>query len=537
LYVGPVADGGDRVRVRLAELLAALSLGIDLGFGQPMEHVLRQCLIALRLTDRLGLDDQTRSCVYYSALLINVGCHSDAHEQAKWFGDDISVRATKYEQEMIGVRAASGMLRRIGAGSPPLHRFRTGLEFAFGGHREVENMVAQHARLARALGEQLALPDSVLDALAGSYERWDGRGWPGDRAGAEIPVAARAGQLAEFVEVAHRTGGIDAARALARSRSGTQFDPDLVRCLCADAHVILDDLDSVTTWKMVIEAEPALDVVLTEDEYDAALLAIANFVDLKSPYTLGHSRGVADLVASAGAHAGLSTSEVRTLRRAGLVHDFGRLGVSNSIWDKRGPLGVGEWERVRMHPYFTERMLEQSDALAPLGRIAVQQRERLDGSGYPRALQGGAISLPARLLAATDAYRAMREPRPHRPARTADDAAQRLRDEARRGRLDRAAVEAVLAAAGHRVPRRREGPSGLTAREVDVLRLVARGLSNKEIARRLVISPKTAGNHIEHIYTKIDASNRATASLFAVQHGLLPEDDLVVTTSAGPARR
>ena len=223
---------------------------------------------------------------------------------------------------------------------------------------------------------------------------------------------------------------------------------------------------------------------------------------------------------------GLPEGEVRTLGRAGLVHDFGRLGVSNGIWDKRGPLGVGEWERIRFQPYLTERMLRQSDALAPLGEIAVTHRERLDGSGYPRGLQGATISRSARLLAAADAYQAMREPRPHRSALATADAAAELRREVKSGRLDADAVEAVLAAAGHRVPRRREGPAGLTAREVEVLRLLVRGLSNKEIAGRLVISPKTVSNHLEHIYAKIDASNRAAAALFAVHHGLLPEEEI-----------
>jgi HD-GYP domain-containing protein (c-di-GMP phosphodiesterase class II) len=271
--------------------------------------------------------------------------------------------------------------------------------------------------------------------------------------------------------------------------------------------------------------------VLSEERLDDALLAIANFVDLKSPYTLGHAHAVADLAAEAGVQLGLS-EQVPTLRRAGLVHDLGRLGISNSIWDKRGPLGAGEWERVRMHPYLTERMLHQSEALAPLGAIAVQHRERLDGSGYPRGLSGAAISRLARILGAADAYQAMREPRPHRPSRSADEAAVELRTDAKAGLLDAEAVEAVLGAAGHRVPRRREGPAGLTPREVEVLRLLARGLSNKEIAERLVISPKTVGNHIEHIYAKIDASTRATASLFAMQHGLLPEEEFAPGVAA-----
>jgi HD-GYP domain-containing protein (c-di-GMP phosphodiesterase class II) len=282
----------------------------------------------------------------------------------------------------------------------------------------------------------------------------------------------------------------------------------------------------------VIAAEPALAIVVSGERFDAALLAVANFVDLKSPYFLGHARAVSDLAGEAGARIGLAEPELRTLRRAGLVHDLGRLGVSNAVLDKRGPLSGGDWEHLRLQPYLTERMLRQSEALAPLAAIAVQHRERLDGSGHPRGLSGAGIAQPARLLGAADAYQAMRESRPHRPARSGEAAAGELRAEVKAGRLDAEAAEAVLGAAGHRASRRREGPAGLTQREVEVLRLLARGLSDKEIAELLVISPKTVANHVEHIYAKIDASTRAAAGLFAMRHGLLPEEEFPVPVPA-----
>lgn len=517
--------GAEAARLRLAELVAALSLGVDLGFGQPMEHVLRQCLIALRLADRISLDASERAGVYYAALLVTVGCHTDAYEQAKWFGDDIKLKSAKYDEEMTGIRGAIAGLRMIGAGSPPLHRLRIGLEFAIAGHREVETMISEHAARARALAEQLGLPAHVLDALGAAYERWDGQGWPLKLRGTQIPIAGRVAQLAEFIEVAHRMGGVEAARRMAASRSGTQFDPALATLLQDEAYDILDQLDEVQTWDAVISAEPQLAVTLTGGQMDDALTAVAHFIDVKSPYTLGHSPAVAHLAAAAARRLGLEAQELTSIRQAGLVHEFGRLGVSNAIWDKRKPLPAGEWERVRFYPYITDRMLRQSPALARLGAIAVQVHERLDGSGYPRGLAGGMITRPGRILGAADVYQAMREPRPHRPALTAEQASAQLRAEARAGRLDGEAVEAVLGAAGHRVARRRTGAAGLTAREVEVLVLLARGLSSKEIARRLFIAPKTASNHIEHIYVKIGASSRATASLFAVQHGLLPEED------------
>jgi HD-GYP domain-containing protein (c-di-GMP phosphodiesterase class II) len=519
-----MVGGSSERSVRLAELLAALSLGVDLGFGQPMEHVLRQCLIALRIADHAGLDERDRAAVYYTALLVNVGCHADAHEQAKWFGDDIALKSGKYNHEFGSVRGVLATMRLVGAGNPPWHRFRVGLEFVLSGHRELDGMIAQHARLAQALADQLGLPAEVREAVGAAYEQWDGRGWPGALKAGQVPVAARIAQLAEFTEVAHRVGGIAAATALARRRAGRQFDPGLAELLCTSAPDILDGLEVVPPWQALIASEPALACGLSADQLDGALTAIANFVDLKSPFTLGHSVAVADLCEQAGRKLGLPPAEVQVLRRAGLVHGFGRLGVSNAIWDRPGPLSAGDWERIRMYPYLTERMLHQSAALAPLGDIAVQHRERLDGSGYPRGLSGGAISRPARVLGAADSYQSMREPRPYRPGRSAKDAAGQLRAEVRAGRLDGPAVDAVLAAAGLRGPGRREALAGLTAREVEVLILLARGLSNKQVAQQLVITPKTAGNHIEHIYAKIGASSRAAAAMFAVQHGLLPEE-------------
>ncbi len=510
--------------VRLAELVAALSLGIDLGFGQPMEHVLRQCLIAVRIAEARGLTDEDRAGTYWTALLVNVGCHTDAHEQAKWFGDDIALKADKYAYELRSLRGAVAGVRRIGAGQAPLHRFRIGLEFAISGHRDVDGMIAQHAAMARSLAEQLRLverrarrarapPTSSGTARGGRVRCAEPRcrsppgspSWPSSSRWPTAPAAPRG------CESWPGPGAVSSSTPSCRhSCSSTATNSSAASTASRPGR----------RWSRPSRGLPTC---CAADELDAALLAIADFVDLKSPYTLGHARALSELVVDAAAVLGLPATTCTLLGRAALVSGFGRLGVSNAIWDKPGPLGAGEWERVRLHPYFSERMLQQSDALSPLGDLAVQLRERLDGGGYPRGLTAAALTMPARLLAAADVYQAMVEPRPHRPARSPDSAAAELRREVLAGRLDAAAVDAVLTAAGHRVPRRREGPAGLTAREIEVLRLLARGLSNKQIAHVLVIAPKTAGNHVEHIYTKIGATNRAGASLFAVQHGLVPE--------------
>ncbi len=510
-------------RVRLAELLAALSLGIDLGFGQPMEHVLRQCRIALRIAELVGLDESSRSSIYYSALLVNVGCHSDAHEQAHWFGDDIALKATKYGPEPYSVSEVLVMLRLLGSGGTPLHRIRVGLDFAFSGRKEIDGMLEGHAELARSLGQELGLGEDVLLALAGSYERWDGKGIPGGLEGERIPVAARIAQLAEFLEVAHRDDGVDGALDLARRRSGSQFDPALVEVVVADAEKVFQGLAETDSWDAVIDAEPALARLLTQVECDEALAAIGRYVDLKSPYCAGHSEAVARLAEAAAVGLGLPAQDQLLVRRAGLVSGFGRLGVSNAIWDKAGSLTASDWERVRLYPAYTERMLRRSPALEAAGRVAGQVAERLDGSGYPSGLSAGALTLPSRILATAALFQTKREPRPHRPALGAAEATTFLREEVRAGRLDPGVVDAVLRASGERVRRRQPGPAGLTAREIEVLQCLVRGQSNREIAKTLVISPKTVGNHVEHVYTKIGARNRAAASLFAMRHGLVPE--------------
>lgn len=508
--------------MRLAELVAVLSLGTDLGLGQPMEHVLRQSLIALRIADRLALAEDERAVLYYTSLLAYVGCHVDAHEQSRWLGDDLVAKGDARLSDVDTVRGGTAYLvGHLGAGRAPLERLRLGLAYLGGeGRRAVNAMFENHWLATEGLARALGLGRPVVDSLAQTFERWDGRGLFGAR-GAACPLTARVTILVDVAEVYHRIGGVEAASAAVRDRAGTQFDPDLAALFCDDAPDLLDGLETIVAWDVVIDAEPALHRRIPAERIDPALEAVADFVDLKSPYTLGHSRRVAELAGGAAQRGATGEAEARLVRRAALLHDLGRLGVPNTIWDKPRALTAGEWERVRLHPYLSERMLRASPALAALGAIAGRHHERLDGSGYPRGLHGDALVPAARLLAVADAYAAMTEPRPHRPALGAEAAAGLLREEVRAGRLDEQAVDGVLAVGGHRVSRRRSGPAGLTARELEVLALLARGVSTKGIAEQLVISRKTARNHVQNIYAKAGVSNRAQASLFAVRHGLI----------------
>lgn len=511
--------------VRLTELLAALSLGIDLGMGHPMEHVLRQSFVALRLAERVGLAAPEREVVYYSSLLAWVGCHVDAYEQAKWFGDDQAVKhAIRGVDLGRPVEAAAFMIRHLGGGQSLADRARAGVGYLRAGRRDVDVMFDNHWRAADALMERLGLDGSIRDSVGQTFERWDGKGVPAGARGEQVLLASRLVNLADVAVVFQRVAGVEAAVDVVRARRGTQFDPALVDLFAVEARALFRELESVSTWDAVMAAEPVLERELSEAELDNALAAVADFVDLKSPYTIGHSRGVAEVGAAAAVEFGLPAADVTAVRRAALVHDLGRLGVSNAIWDKRAGLTRAELERVRLHPYLSERMLSLSAGLAPLGTLSLQHHERLDGSGYPRGVTGEALTPAGRILAAADLYQSKTEGRPHRPPVPPGELAGLLRTEVRAGRLDGAAVEAVLRAAGHRARQRRTWPAGLTAREVEVLRLVAQGMSHQQIAERLVISRKTAGNHIDHIYTKIGVSNRAMAAVFAVRHGLVGAD-------------
>jgi HD-GYP domain-containing protein (c-di-GMP phosphodiesterase class II) len=273
-------------------------------------------------------------------------------------------------------------------------------------------------------------------------------------------------------------------------------------------------------------------LTLEGEAIDTALAAMGDFADLASPYLVGHSAGVAEVATAAAQRCRFEAAEIVTIRRAALVHDVGRVAVPVRIWQKAAPLSPDDWERVRLHAYHSERVLTRSPFLASLAPVATTHHERLDGSGYHRGAVAAALTRPARLLAAADAYHAMTEPRPHRPAHSPAQVTENLIQEVRAGRLDADAVAAVLEGSGQRVPRIRR-PAGLTEREAEVIGLLARGLQTKQVARALGISVKTADRHVQNAYGKIGVSTRAAAALFAMQHGLATWGEVPIPRTAG----
>ncbi|RUP27529.1 MAG: LuxR family transcriptional regulator [Mycolicibacterium sp.] len=507
--------------VRLAELIASLSLATDLGLGQPQEHVLRQTVIATRLAAAAGMAPEQQAAAFYVSLLAWMGCVADSHELAHWFGDDLQMRADSYQVDKAGPGMARFLLGHLAQGQPALQRITMVGRFLAQGVAEMPKLFVSHCQTASDIADRLDLPPEVRAALLDAFERWDGKGVPGRARGAQIQPVMRVVHIADDAEVHHRTGGVDGALEMLRSRRGSEFDPELVDVCGARSDEIFGGLDTVDAWGSVIGGCASLDCTIPDAELTAVLQVFADYADLKSPWFLGYSRRVAELTAAAARTAGLSDDDVALAERAALVHRIGAIGVSTGIWNKPGPLTIAERERVRTVPYLTERVLCRQPRLCEIGAVATAGHERMDGSGYPRGLTGTAIPAPARILAAAVVYQALGEDRPHRSAFALADRAEALRAEVTAGRLDGAAVGAVLTAAGCRPTRRTPLVAGLTGRELEVLEQLVRGSSNRQIAQHLSITPRTVGTHVEHIYTKIGVSTRGAAAMFAMRHGLV----------------
>ena len=506
--------------VRLPEVFVALSLATDLGFGQPAEHMLRAARISMRVGERLGLEPDDVATLYDVSLLTYVGCPVYGNEAAVVFGDDIAFRAGAVHVDLGGMPAMSYMLRRAGWETSAFNRVRQAAGIMATQGRAVAEQMANHCSAAGELAHRLGLSPEVGTGIQQSYARWDGKGVPGI-AGDALALSARISHVAEACEVFHRTAGVEGAVEMVRARRGTHFDPAVADVVESDPEALFAGIEEDTVDE-ILDAEPVDRPALSDEQLDTVLEAIGDFCDLRCAYFAGHSRGTADLVSGAASLLNVSSAEATLARRAAFVHDVGRFGVPGQVWDRPGPLSSSDHERMRMHAYYVERIFSRPEPLRRIGLLAATHHERMDATGYHRGIGGTMLSVPARILAAADAYHAMTQPRPHRPALTDADAARELNKAADAGLLDRAAADAVLATAGHAGGRSRSGgPAGLTTREGDVLGLLTQGLPNKAIARQLGISPKTVGNHVERIYMKLGVSNRAGAAMKAMQYGLV----------------
>jgi HD-GYP domain-containing protein (c-di-GMP phosphodiesterase class II) len=525
---GPaVTRDGDssNLGLRLAELLATVSLASDLAHDVPAESALRDALLAVQLGRLAGWSAQDLSDVYYLALLYHVGCTGAVDAQSRLgVGDDVSVRrwfseADYSNQPELMRIAVTKLARQWGPAD-----WARGLAAFMATGQSIPEAFANVAEVAVRLSERLGTTAEVSSALGYAYARWDGKIFPGLPSREAQSTIARLVHMVHVAQTYHQVGGVEAADAVVRGRSGTEFDPELASLWLQSSHDILRSITGPSVWDEALSAEPEPHQRVAHSHLDAVSGAVADFVDLKSTYTRGHSARLALLVEDAGADAGLDATDITTLRRAAQVHDLGNVSIPNQVWIKRGKLNPAEWARVRLHAYHSQRIMSVCEPLRASGDVAGLHHEHVNGSGYHRGLPAAALPFVSRLLAVAEAYQSMTEDRSWRPGLARAEAAAELRRNVAAGALDRRAVDAVLTAAGQRSATGRAArswPSGLTDREVDVLRPLARGETNKQIARRLHISDATVHTHIINLYGKMAVNTRAGATLFALEHDLI----------------
>ncbi|MGH9110996.1 MAG: HD domain-containing phosphohydrolase [Acidimicrobiales bacterium] len=510
-------------RLRLAELCGATSLFTDMGTGQPGEHGLRSCLVAMRLADASGVTDEIRREVFFVSLLRFLGCTADAHEVAAMSGgDDAGFLAGMAPASMGSPREeVARLVGLVGRGERVPRRLGL-LARALTDPKAKGRVLGAHCEVAVRLAAEMALPTGVGDALGFAYARWDGRGVPAGIAGEAIPQSMRVSVVARDVELWGRDTDVDSTVAMLRARRGRAYAPEVVDAALAFG---LDRLRFVEgdPWAEVLAAEPEPWLEVSDEHMRGVLGALGDFADLKAPEFSGHARRVARLAAAAGAAGRLEAEETETLVRAALVHDVGVVSVPAGVWRAPRHLTAAEWEQVRLHPLWSERILARCPVLGSVAAAAARHHERVDGSGYPGGVTGTGAGTMAGLLACVDLFDERTSPRPYRAALDEAVTATELTRLASEGALAGQDVDAVLAATrgAARPVEMVERPAGLTEREVDVLRSLAGGSTNRQIGESLGISAKTVGTHVEHIYAKAGVQSRAAATLFAMQHDLL----------------
>jgi HD-GYP domain-containing protein (c-di-GMP phosphodiesterase class II)/DNA-binding CsgD family transcriptional regulator len=508
--------------VRLAEIVGSLSLATDLGNGLPLENALSVSLVGIALAKAHGLRGKELDAVFWGGLLRFVGCISTSVEESSFGGDDLDLRAVLVPSDFFdGEDLKRRLETNLAKNQPPDRRASIVKDFMTRGPQIAGVVLTSHCEVAVRLARRLGMSEAVTRALDAYHERWDGLG-PRGLAEESIPIAARILTLAQVAVAVGRVQPIDELRSTIERRSGRMLDPSVAETFLREDRALLAGIGRESVWDRVMDLEPGPKKSVSVEGFRDIARVLGDYSDLKSPYTLGHTQGVARLATRAAEVLGLKARDLLEIEQAALLHDLGRASVPSGIWDKPGPLNRIERDRVKHHAYETERILAAAPALSSIARLAASEHERADGSGYPRGVTGASLGASARVLIAADAYHGMLEDRAYRRGYSAARAAKVLRESAEEGLFDPRAVAAVLEAAGQKKHDRGATgwPAGLTDREVEVLRLIARGLTNKEVGAELGISSRTVQQHTINLYGKIGVSTRAAATLFATEHDL-----------------
>jgi HD-GYP domain-containing protein (c-di-GMP phosphodiesterase class II) len=512
---------------RRADFLMVLAYATDLATGQSRDFALRSCVLAMRLAGIMGLDVDMQRQVYHQALLRYIGCNADTHLLSAAFGDEIALRQDLARIDMGShseiVDTFVRAFTRLFANAPPAElndAVQKGLAEAL---QVSVPILAGHCEVAQRIAERIGLPEAIRKNLGQLYERWDGHGLPRGLKGEAVRLPVRIVTLSQDAIVLNEVHGFEHMREMIAKRRGGGYEEALADLFLVHAERLIDGLDGPVNRETILDLEPVPHAILDDEGCKESYLAIADMIDMRMPFTFGHSRAVASLTEAAAKYMGLPASDIRDVRGAACTHDIGELAVPVSTWMRAGALTEREIDAIHLHPYHGERALVSlGDDGKGVAALVLRHHERLDGSGYHRYAKAPDLSPASRILAAAEAFQTAREARPHRAAMSDSAAAAKLRGSVRDGKLCAEAVEAVLAVAGQ--PARRdvtERLAGLTPREIEVLRLIAAGRTAKEAARELEIAPKTADNHIQNLYSKIGVSTRAGAALYALERGLV----------------
>jgi HD-GYP domain-containing protein (c-di-GMP phosphodiesterase class II) len=518
---------GERPGGNLAALLCALSFATGLGLSERMEHGLNSAYLGLRLADVLNLPNEEREAIFYGALLKDVGCTACSAGFSAFFPDDELVPRSDFM--LVDPTRLNDIIAWLSRNVPvdshlPIRISRL-LSFLGQCGPVVKEVMRGHCEIAELFARRLGFPDYVQRTLRFQWERWDGKGLAYGLAGTTVPMAARILHSALTLELAYGFGGPAAARALAREQRGARFDPEVV-----DAFLTLEkqadfwqtlEHEAAEAVSLAMQPPTSADRVMA-DQMEVVCEALADFVDIKSHGSWNHSRIVADVAVDMGSYLGLGGSEQTRLRCAALVHDLGNVAIPLRILEKGDRRSASEWEYYRLHSYYTQRVLERVEPLQELAQAAAATHEWINGQGYHRQLIGEQIPLNGRILAVADTYAQLTQQQGDQVEPT--DALREMRPLVGT-QFDRSCYNALTASltSAHRVKRtapERRQLGDLTEREAEVLRLLAQGQSNPQIAKALVITRKTVEHHLEHIYNKIGVTCRTSAVVYAVQHGI-----------------
>lgn len=419
----PFSPGKSGDKIRLAEILSALSFALDLTEGQPPGHAVRSCVIGMRLAQEINLPTDARSDLYYALLMKDAGCSTNASKMMQILGsDDIAGKrdAVSTDWTRVGWESIQYALSHVKTGAPFMERVQALFLLAVNKKQNAKILNQMRCERGADIARRLGLSEATAGAIQCLNEHWNGLGQPQGLRKEQIPLLSRIMNLAQTADIFYSLhGNADAAAALqvVRDRKGRWFDPDLVRAFCSLASRGSLWHDVAHAHELVTGLEPREECLNADDAaLDNICLAFADVIDAKSPFTYRHSTGVAGAAVAIAQTLSLSQSEVDLLRRAALLHDIGKLGVSNTILDKPGKLTNEEWASVRKHPHHTHQILRRIPGFSALTEIAASHHEKLDGSGYFRNMNAENLSLHARILVVADIYDALSANRPYRDA-------------------------------------------------------------------------------------------------------------------------